>query len=242
MDFAPSPRLVEIQARARAFVESVLQPLEVVCDAGRRTPTGRRGPRPRRSSGERVLRAQHAGRVGRGGPGCPRAGDAGGGARQGDQLPLGDHVASGERAGPLHRDPAGALPPAVHPRRVPGLLRGDRAGGGLGHHPARHRGAAGRRRVRHLGREVVRHRRRRRPVLHGRRRRGGGGAATPDHLSGGSRRARLHRGPHPALHPQRRLQSPGAPARATSASGPRPSSAGSGSAWSSPRTGSATSG
>ena len=34
MDFAPSPRLVEIQARARAFVESVLQPLEVVCDAG----------------------------------------------------------------------------------------------------------------------------------------------------------------------------------------------------------------
>jgi acyl-CoA dehydrogenase len=34
VDFAPSPRLVEIQARARAFVKSVLPPLEVVCDAG----------------------------------------------------------------------------------------------------------------------------------------------------------------------------------------------------------------
>ena len=34
MDFTPSPRLVEIQARARAFVESVLHPLEVACDAG----------------------------------------------------------------------------------------------------------------------------------------------------------------------------------------------------------------
>ena len=34
MDLTPSQRLLEIRARARAFVESVLQPLEVACDAG----------------------------------------------------------------------------------------------------------------------------------------------------------------------------------------------------------------
>jgi hypothetical protein len=38
MDFTPFPRLVEIQTRARAFVDSVLEPLEVVCDSGHGLP------------------------------------------------------------------------------------------------------------------------------------------------------------------------------------------------------------
>ena len=162
MDFTPSPRLVEIQSRARAFVESVLQPLEVVCDAGDGLPP------------DVEVRARAAAREsGFFAPNMP-AEWGGAGLDVLEQVTLEEELGRATNClWAIMWRPANVLVHCtetqraryllpVHPRRVSGLLRGDRAGGGLGHHPARHRGAAGRRRVRHLGREVVRHRRRRR--------------------------------------------------------------------------------
>lgn len=156
---AESAQTQDMRTRAR-HLASALQPFELTIEEAA-------GAVPRAGAGDRrhlrrlrVVRAQRAARLRRGGPLAGRAGHRRGGIGDAHQLVAGGAVAASERPRPRHAGAAGALRSPVCAGRGSRLLRHHRAERGIGCLRAADGRDARWRRLAHQRREMVRHRRR----------------------------------------------------------------------------------
>ncbi len=211
MDFTYSPEQLELRDRAQSLTDAMI-PFEIPCEEGRGLPDASLAEIRRLTLDAPAQRDQHAGRVGRPGTVGARAGDRLRATRTADQRAVGCGLAPGQRAAPLHRGPAGALPAAGDRRGPPRLLRRHRGERGLGPLADRDgRRAQRRRRLSDHRREVVRHRRRRRR-FHDRP--GTGRPRTrADPVPGRQELAGRQRQANPGVHAHVRVRAPGVPVR-----------------------------
>ena len=122
MDLTLTPAQLELQARARAFVRDVLQPLEAEFErAGGRVPRDWGDPIRRAAIEARLHGGSLPGRARRPGLDGPRAGPRPRAARPGDGRPVVVHPGRLQRAGPLRRRSSAR---ATSTRR----MRGERSG------------------------------------------------------------------------------------------------------------------